>query len=54
MYYKCHEIRLTSGRSYVDSPDWIKHKKLTINLKNEDDKCFQYVVTIVLNYREIK
>ena len=26
------------------SPDWIKKKKTTINPKNEDDKCFQYII----------
>ena len=31
-----------------------KRKKATINPKNEDDKCLQYVVTVALNYEEIK
>ena len=26
LYYKCHEIYRNRGGSYVDSPDWIKHK----------------------------
>ena len=39
---------------YIDSPEWIKHKKVTINAKNKDDKYFQYTATVVLNYREIK
>ena len=39
--------------SYIDSADWIKKKKATINLKNTDDKCFQYAVTVALNYGEI-
>ena len=38
----------------IGSPDWIKNKKATINLKNEDDKCFEYVATVALNYEEIK
>ena len=42
------------GGSYIDSPDWIKKKKATINLKNKDDRCFQYAATVPLNYREIK
>ena len=29
-------------------------KKATINLKHTDDKCFQYAVTVTLNYEEIK
>ena len=40
--------------SYIDSPGWIKRKTATINPKNIDDKCFQYVVTVALNYEEIK
>ena len=26
-HYKCHEIYLKRGGSYIDSPDWIKSKK---------------------------
>ena len=54
LYYKCHRINLSCDGSYVDSPDWIKNKKTTINPTNKiDNKCFQYVVTIALNYEEI-
>ena len=31
LYCKCHKINSNSGGSYVDSPDWIKKKKATIN-----------------------
>ena len=31
-----------------------KEKKTTINPKNGDDKCFQYVSTVGLNYGEIE
>ena len=24
LYYKCHKINPNCGRSYVDSPDWVK------------------------------
>ena len=40
MYYKCHKIIFSSFGSYIDSPEWIKKKKITIDLKNKDDKCF--------------
>ena len=53
MYYKCHKANFKRGGSYIDSPDWIKNKKATINPKNEDDKCFQYAATAALNYEEI-
>ena len=53
LYYKCHKVIFRRGGSYVDSPDWIKKEK-NINKKNTDDKCFQYVVTVALNYEEIE
>ena len=54
LYYKCQKINFKRGGSYIDSPDWIKKKKATINLKNKDDKCFQYAVTVAPGYGEIK
>ena len=50
MYYKCYKVGFRRGGSYIDSPDWIKRKKATINPKNTNDKCFQYVVTVALDY----
>ena len=41
MYYNCHEVIFKFGGLYIDSPDWIKKKKATINPKNTGDKCFQ-------------
>ena len=37
-----------------DSPDWTKKKKATINPKKKDDKCFQYTITVALNFGEIE
>ena len=55
LYYKCHKINLNCGGSHIDSPDWIKNKKATINpINKKDNKCFQYAVTVALNYEEIK
>ena len=48
-YYKRNKINFKYGGSYIESLDWIKNKKTTINLKNIDDKCFQYAVTVALN-----
>ena len=31
-----------------------KNKKCTINQQNKDNKCFQYSVTISLNYQKVK
>ena len=52
--YKLNKISLNRGRSYIDSPDWLKNEKATINQKNNDDNCFQYVLPVVLNYENIK
>ena len=55
LYYKYHKVNLNCGGSYIDSPDWIKNKKTTVNrIKKKYNKCFQYVVTVALNYEEIK
>ena len=54
LYYKCHERNFKHGGSYIDSPDWAKKKDATINLKNEDDECFQHLATIVLNLEKIE
>ena len=43
------------GGSHIDSPDWIKSRKATINpINKKDNKCIQYSVTVALNYEEIK
>ena len=54
LYYKLHKISLNRGRSYIDSPDWIKKKKATINPKNEDNECLKYAITVALNHEKIK
>ena len=54
LYYKYREINLNSGESYIDSLDQIKNKKATINPINNEDKYFQYAVTVVLNFEEVK
>ena len=55
MDYKIHETNLKRGGSYIESPEWLKNKGATINPKNKkDDKCFQYALTLALNYNEVK
>ena len=53
LYYDLNTITLSRGESYIDSPEWIKNKKATINLKNNDDKCFQYAISVALNHERI-
>ena len=38
LYYKCHKVDFRGGGSCIDSPNWIKKKKATINPKNTDHK----------------
>ena len=54
MYYHLHKISLKRGRSHVDSAKWQRNKKATINPKNNDNNCFQYALTVALNYQNVK
>ena len=50
---KCHKLNLEHCGSNIDSPDWIKNKKVTIYSINDDNKCFQYAATVGLNYEKL-
>ena len=53
-YYKCHKINPNRGGSCIDITDWVKHKKVTINLINKkDNKLFQCAVTVALSHKEM-
>ena len=54
LYYDFNKTSINRGGSHIDSPKWLKDKKSTINPKNNDDKCFQYAVTLALNLDKIK
>ena len=54
LYYDFNKTSINRGGSYIDSPKWLKNKKSTINPKNNDDKCFQYAVTLALNLDKIR
>ena len=49
LYYDFNKISINRGGSYIDSPKWLKDQKSTINPENNDDKCFQYAITLALN-----
>ena len=53
LYYNLNKISLNRRRSYIDSPEWLKNKKSTINPKNNDNKYFQYAVIVALNHKNI-
>ena len=52
MYCKCHKISFNPGGSYIDSPDGIRDKAIINPINKKDNKCFQYTVTVSLNYEE--
>ena len=53
MDYKLHRVRLRRGGSYIKSPEWLLHKKATINPKNKnDDECLRWSTISALNYNE--
>ena len=53
LHYDLNKISLDRGGSHIDSPEWIKNKKATINPQNKtDDKCFQYALTVALNHEK--
>ena len=54
LYYNLNKVSLGRGRSYIDSPKWLKNKKAIINPKNKDENCFLYALTVALNYEKIK
>ena len=54
LHYKLRKISLNRGGLYTDCSKWLKNEKATINLKNDDDKCFQYAITSALNYEQSK
>ena len=53
LFYDLNRISISKGGSYIESPKWLKGKKYTINQKNNDNKCFQYATTLVLNFNNI-
>ena len=52
LYYNLNKVSLSRGGSYIDFPKWLKSKKATINPKNNNYKCFQYALTVALNYEK--
>ena len=45
---------LERERPYIDSSKWLKNKRATRNPKTNHNNCFQYVLTVTLNYQNIK
>ena len=52
--YHLHKISLNRGSSYVNSPEWLKNKRATINPKNtRDNECFKCAIIVALHHQEI-
>ena len=51
--YIFHKIDLKRSGSHIETPEWLKNKGAAMDCQNNDDKCFQYAITIALNYDEI-
>ena len=54
LYYDLNKVSLSRVWSYIDSLEWLKNKKSTINPKISDGKCFEYALTVLLNHEQIK
>ena len=52
-YYN-HKTSLKKGKSFKKSPQQLLNKRATINPKNNDDKCFQYAITVTSNHQKIE
>ena len=42
-----------NGSSYIDLPKEIKTKKAVINVKNKDDRCFEYAILSAQHNKEV-
>ena len=51
---KCHKINPNRRGSYIDSPDWMRNRKATINsINKKESQCFQYTLMVALNHEQI-
>ena len=50
LHYHLQKVGLKRRGSYIDSPEWLKNKKATINPKNSDNNCFQHALTVAFNH----
>ena len=44
LYYDFNKININGSGSYIDSPQWLKNKKSTINPINNDYKCSYFSI----------
>lgn len=49
-----NRVKSVFGKSYIKLPDAIDKKKSCLNIKNKDDRCFEWCLIAHLNYDTIK
>ena len=54
LHYHLQKVGLKRRGSYIDSPEWLKNKKATINPKNSANNCFQHALTVAFNHQNIE
>ena len=50
---KCTPYKALSGRGWIDFPQWLRAKKCVVNIKNSDDRCFLYAMTLATHLDKI-
>ena len=50
--YSLHKINLNKGGSYIDSSEWLKNKRATINSKNKVNGGLKNSIITVLNHKK--
>ena len=53
IFCKFHTTSLNRGRTYIDSPKWMRNKETTKKRKTKNNRCFQHAEAAALNYESI-
>ena len=48
IYYSYHKISLNRVETYIESTQWLNHKKLTVNPHNNDKESWMQIKSIIL------
>ena len=47
------EKPIINNSTFIETPTWLKLKRCVLNPQNDDNKCFQYSVTLSLYHEQI-
>ena len=50
---KCKKKTIINNSTFIETPSWLKLKRCVLNTQNNDNKCFQYSMTLSLNHEQI-